>query len=338
MQQELQKMKSRVSELEDTLHRVRPHSLSHLDRALSDTFPPLRSFLGEGGSSDDGDGEEEEEVSLNGSLLRGLREIEEREGRVGVVSENPTGGEGEEAGLPTGGDLPTESAAVPEEEEEGGSGAGRELMDDLLKSSEERGGQDLTSDPAKPDLYPTILPTYATAVSKPFHPVLRGLGPMSNRPDSAPVTQQSSMSRLPQTNTVTVTNSITTATVATDNKGTDHYGNKEEVVFPSNHSSAFTFLNTMATADSVAAEANLATGRQSRLSQDAEPAVPSGDLLEEGFGVLPRCGSAGWVAEWQLGEGGVCTPRSDSSLSLHSSSSSGRASTSPPLHLSISLT
>ena len=93
-----------------------------------------------------------------------------------------------------------------------------------------------------------------------------------------------------------------------------------------------------ATAYSIAAEANLATGRQSRLSQDAEPAVPSGDLLEGGFGVLPRCRSAGWVAEWQLGEGGVCTPRSDSSLSLHSSSSSGRdtPSTSPPLHLSIS--
>ena len=68
--QDFERLKLKVAELEGTLLKVRPHSLTRLDRALSDTFPPLKYF-----EEDRQDNAEEEAVSLNGSLLHGLREV-----------------------------------------------------------------------------------------------------------------------------------------------------------------------------------------------------------------------------------------------------------------------
>ena len=313
-------MKTKISQLERTLTKPGHLSLSLLDQALSDTFPPLRrrerSFCHDGEMG-------EEDVGLNTSLLQGLRRIQDMEGavprgKVGVASLSDVG---EEAGLPISGDLPTELAVGGEDGATKIEGA---WEGDLEKSLEE-----LNSDLVKsPIPSPPVLPTYATAVSRPFHPVLHGLGPMSQF--SVPVTQQSSMSQLTQSTstTTTVTDPITTATIVMDTtKWVNHRGNQDDVVFPgnshSNRSSPYGFLGIMATPDSGVVESDFSTGRQSRLSRDEECVVPSGDVLEEGVRALPRCGSVGWgTTEW-MGESGGITPRSDSSLSLRSCSSSG---------------
>ena len=106
-------MRIKTVKLEELLLKVRPHSLNHLDRALSDTFPPLKYF------TEEGEGEEGESaaatMSLNGSLLHGLREINEQRrlpAIVGVAVGVAEGGEGEGAGLPIGGDLPLDMAAM----------------------------------------------------------------------------------------------------------------------------------------------------------------------------------------------------------------------------------
>ena len=330
LHQELQKMKAKVSQLEHTLVKPRQSNLSLLDQAVCDTFPPLMNRGYPTGEK----GNEEEVVAMNTSLLQGLRHIEERDnevgvasGKVGVVSRKvgvaSVEGE-EEAGLPVGGDLPTELAGgAGGEEREQEKVEGKEAdKRDIQTSLREETERDLNSDLTKS---PPVLPTYATAVSRPFHPVLHGPGSMSS--GSVPVTQQSSMSHLPQTNTVTVTNPVTTATVATENKGVDHCGNQEEVLFPgnshSNTSSPFGFLSSTPMPNPKLLESDFTTGRQSRLSRDGELTVPSGDVLEEAVRGLPRCGSVGWsTTEW-MGETGVVTPRSDSSLSLRSSSSTG---------------
>ena len=329
LHQELQKMKAKVSQLERTLVKPRQSNLSLLDQAVSDTFPPLMSRGYPTGEK----GNEEEVVAMNTSLLQGLRHIEERDNEVGVASGKvgvvlrkvgvaSVEGE-EEAGLPVGGDLPTELAGGGGEERDQEKVEGKEVDErDIQTSPREETERDLNSDLTKS---PPVLPTYATAVSRPFHPVLHGPGSMSR--SSVPVTQQSSMSHLPQTNTVTVTNPITTATVATENKDVDHRGNQEDVLFPGNShnntSSPFGFLSSTPMPNPKVLEDDFTTGQQSGLSRDGELAVPSGDVLEEAVQGLPRCGSVGWsTTEW-MGESGVVTPRSDSSLSLRSSSSTG---------------
>ncbi|CAI8010558.1 hypothetical protein GBAR_LOCUS6948 [Geodia barretti] len=174
---------------------------------------------------------------------------------------------------------------------------------------------------------PPVLPTYATTVSRPFHPVLHGHGPMSQC--SIPIPQQSSMSQLTQSTstTTTITDPITMATVVMDTtKILNHHRNQDDVVFPgnsnNNRSSLYGFLGTMATPDFGVGESDFSTGRQSRLSWERECVVPSGDVLEEGVRALPRYRSVGWgTTEW-MGESGGITPRSDSSLSLRSCSSS----------------
>ncbi|CAI8031463.1 TNF receptor-associated factor 4 [Geodia barretti] len=301
LQQELQRMKTKISQLEHTLMKPGHLSLSLLDQAISDTFPPLgrreRSFCHE---------MEEEDVGLNTSLLQGLRRIQEKEsavpqGKVGVASLSDVR---EEAGLPISGDLPTELAV--------GGKSLEEMNSDLVKS---------------PIPSPPVLPTYATTVSRPFHPVLHGHGPMS--PCSIPIPQQSSMSQLTQSTstTTTVTDPITTATVVMDTtKFLNRHRNQDDMVFPgnsnSNRSSPYGFLGTMATPDSGVGESDFSTGRQSRLSRDGECVVPSGGVLEEAVRALPHCGSVGsGTTEW-MGESGGITPRSDSSLSLRSCSSS----------------
>ena len=264
---------------------------------------------------------------LERTLVKRDNEVGVASGKVGVVSTKvgvaSVEGE-EEAGLPVGGDLPTELAGGGGGEEREEEKVEEKEVDkrDVQTSPREETERDLNSDLTKS---PPVLPTYATAVSRPFHPVLHGPGSMSR--SSVPVTQQSSMSHLPQTNTVTVTNPITTATVATENKGVDHRGNQEDVWFPgnshSNTSSPFGFLSSTPMPNPKVLEDDFTTGRQSRLSRDGELTVPSGNVLEEAVRGLPRCGSVGWsTTEW-MGESGVVTPRSDSSLSLRSSSSTG---------------
>ena len=109
---EFEKMRKRVEEMERVLLRVRPHNLSHLHRALSDTFPPLHYFSEDGELSDD--------MSLNSSLLQGLREIEEKgcerervEVEGGEVVTGEGEGEGEDEGaLAQGGEVPAEEGRV----------------------------------------------------------------------------------------------------------------------------------------------------------------------------------------------------------------------------------
>ena len=73
----------------------------------------------------------------------------------------------------------------------------------------------------------TLLPTYATAVSNPFHPVLKKC------PDSVPMTQQSH-SGPPSVGTVC--NPVTTETVTTGAHGNYHQGNKDNGMFLSRQS------------------------------------------------------------------------------------------------------
>ena len=104
-------MRVKTVKLEELLLKVRPHSLNHLDHALSDTFPE--------GEGEEGEGEEGESaaatMSLNGSLLHGLREINEQRRLppiVGVAVGMAVGREGKGADLPLGVDLPSEMAAM----------------------------------------------------------------------------------------------------------------------------------------------------------------------------------------------------------------------------------
>ena len=160
------------------------------------------------------------------------------------------------------------------------------------------------------------------AISNPFYPVLKKC------PVSVPVTQQSN-SGPPQTNTVTVNNPITTATVTTDTHGNNHYGNKEDATLLSNK-------QPPPTENSETKKSDFQTGQENGLSWVTETTVPLPDV-EEGYCGLGGCGgpggwsSTGWrkdgvgVLSTPREDGGVCTPRSDSSLSLRSStSSSGR--------------
>ena len=189
----------------------------------------------------------------------------------------------------------------------------------------------MNSDPCKPapcTLNPaaqcTVLPSYATAVSNPFHPVLKKC------PDSVPVTQQSN-SGPPQTDTATVNNPITTATVTMDTHGNNHYGNKEDATLLSNKQPPLT-------ENSETKKTDFQTGQENGLSRVTETTVPLPDVEEEGYCGLGGCGgpggwsSTGWredgvgVLSTPRENGGVFTPRSDSSLSLRSStSSSGRS-------------
>ena len=318
MQRELQNMKTKISELEQSIAKPRPPTLSHLDRALSDTFPPLRSFSNEG----EGEGEGEE-VSLNTSLLLGLREIEERANEVGGATD------GEEAGLPVGGDLPTESAVVRGGEE--GESVGVTVKDGEKKSctddSQTRDEREIDScEPSKwtltPESCPTALPSYATAVSNPFHLAMNGLSPVSKCPDSIPATHQSNVSHA---STVTIADPVTMATTSTDTSG-DHHGNGAS--FPIN--GCLETLETMATASTTATSTTATTtgpppgfktGQEGVLPRDGEQAIQLEDLLGgEGFGSLASYGPAGWGAGWKEA---TPTPRSDSSLSILSSSSSG---------------
>ena len=311
-------MKTRIWQLEEKLTKLRPPSLTHLHRALSDTFPPLRSFH-------DTEREEEEEISLNSSLLRGLREIEEREK---IAASGVAPGDSEEAGLPIGGDLPTELAGgecegvtVVKGEEEGvGEG-----VTDVLSEKQ----QTNLDEPAKKTC-PTIVPSYATAVSNPFHPAMKGLSPVSDCFHSIPVTQQSSM---PHMSTVHGADPITMATISMETSTPGHHGN--------NTTSGNSHLptNTMAATD-IPPPPGFKAG-QRPMSRDAQLAVPLSNILEDGFGGLACCRSTGWGLEWReptpsvsphpaatVAAAGVTpvvgsTPRSNSALSVLSSSSSG---------------
>ena len=325
-------MKLKVSELEEALLKVRPHSLNHLDRALSDTFPPLKYFAEEEGKEDVASSSDEV-MSLNGSLLHGLKEIEEQR-VVGVVSNGIESEEG--AGLPIGGDLPTESAGTGEsgvsgESEEKGEGVRgvtqlAQIESDHTNTLEVE--RDVNSDPREsctlnPAQYSAALPTYATAVSNPFHPAMKGV---SKCPDSIPVNHQSSVSRPLPTNTVSISEAVTMTTVTTDMH--HHHVDKETAVtLPSNshtNDNPTSQLQILTTAVHVGAsepKSDFQTGQQSGSDRSSELSAQLTDVLGEGLGALAQSGPAGWSMGWS--DDGVCTPRSDSSLSLKSSSSSG---------------
>ena len=335
----------KVAELEDALLKVRPHSLTRLDRALSDTFPPLKYFEGDGLDG----AEEEEEMSLNGSLLHGLREVKVQSAGVGEgVWEG--GSEGEGAGLPIGGDLPTEVAASAQGEGEEGKEGGCEGVKGVTELSELEGEMNdemitateidesleknndihikMNSDLPEPvvcTLNPTpcssIQPTYATAVSNPFHPVLKGSSTVSKCPDSIPPNVQTltCTSRPLQSTTVTTalaSNTIHPATITLDTSSDTHEENKEQSLPSNNHHD--NHQTEPQYEDTQPPKNEFQAGQESGLDR-ANLVVQLTDVLGEGFGAIASSGPAGW-SEW--GEG-VCSRRCDSSFSLHSSSSSG---------------
>ena len=325
-----------MTELEAALLKVRPHSLSHLNHAVSETFPPL-SYFEDGG----GDSAEDETMSLNGLLLHGLRKIEERDVSEKVSSVG--GGEEEGVGLPVGGDLPNEGASMPEVTvgREGGEGEveregertelakqerkaiGKEpatSVSDVTVTTDDgkTGGTSDPQDPVTSTLNPApcsnILPSYATAVTNPFHPVLKGPVPMSKGPDPTPKAHQSN-SGLPQTNTARMYTHFPMATVAMDTQINNHHDNQVCAKSPNNHNDEL----QRTTSKDV---------KESHIGHTASDAV-MGDGVDltarlvggrgEGLGAIANSGPAGW-SEWSEE---LCTPRSESSLSLKSTSSSG---------------
>ena len=258
-------------------------------------------------------------MALKRSLLHGLRAIEDRgtvEVTVGGRMVWGEEGEGEGAGLPISGDLPSEMAATPEVIEEGKEGGEcedsgvSELSATSNSDDDNLVGRTMTSEPY--DLASStlnsgtdcMLPTYATAVSNPFRPVLKRCL------DSVPTTQQSN-SGPPETTTVTVTNPITMATVTMDT-----HGNKDAML-PSNNPPTH-----LATENTSETKSDFKTGQDNRLSQVTELTVPLSNELVDGYNTLARCGPASWSSTGWREDGGVCTPRSDSSLSVRSSASS----------------
>ena len=333
MLQDFEKMKEKVLELEKTLLKVRPHSLTHLDRALSDTFPPLHYFEGDGDIGDD------DVTSLNGSLLHGLREIEEK---TAAEAERVDGGSaGEGAGLPIGGDLPTEVAGIPEEAEgevegvrgltelaelesrstggEGSTGANGETLEkndcQTNENSDLRDAVPCTFNAAPCSNIP---PTYATAVSKPFHAVLKGPSAIPKGPDSIPKNHQS---RLPQTTTATV---IPTATVTMDVHSNNHCGNEEhEKSHDSSPNNDHHMEMQNTTTEDTKPINEFQTGSENQLDRPGNLTAQLSDVLGEGLVALATAAPAGW-AEWSEAVE-LCTPRSNSSLSVKSSGSSGEA-------------
>lgn len=325
MLDDIEKLKLKVSELESTLLKVRPHSLTRLDRALSDTFPPLKYL--EGDRQDMGD---RQETSLNRSLLHGLREVE---GQSVGVEEVVRGSEGEGAGLPISGDLPTEAAATTLVEGEDGEGGGCEgvrgqtelsecetvatNLEPLEKSNHTQSVVD--SDLREPALctlnptpYSTIQPTYATAVSNPFHPSLKGSSTVSKCPDSIPTNDQSCTSRPVQPTTTTVS----MATVSMDTHNDNHHSNEDQSLSSKCHTINCQMEPQNTTTEDMKNDFEMS--QESRLDR-SNLAVQLTDVLGEGFGAVASSRPAGW-SEWS--DGGN-THRCDSSLSLHSSSSSG---------------
>ena len=330
--QDFEKIRAKVTELEAALLKVRPHSLSHLTHAVSETFPPLRYFEDCGG-----DTAEDETMSLNGLLLHGLRKIEER--NVSEKASSVEGGEEEGVGLPVGGDLPNEAASTPEVtagregEREGEREGGRiELakeegkaigeesatsVSDVIETTDDRktGGNSDPQDPVTSTLNPTpcsnILPSYATAVTNPFHPVLKGLVPMSKGPDSTPKTHQSE-SAPPPTNTARMYTPFPMATVAMDTHINNHHDNQVCAKSPNNHQNELQQTTAKEIEESLtASDAIMGDG------MDLASRVVGG--RGEGLGAIATSGPAGW-SEWSEE---LCTPRSESSLSLKSTSSSG---------------
>ena len=297
---EFEKMRKRVEEMERVLLRVRPHNLSHLHRALSDTFPPLHYFSEDGELSDD--------MSLNSSLLQGLREIEEKgceRERVEVGGGEVVTGEGEdEAGLPQAGELPVEEGRLwrgedveekvkeetglresggeegEEEKEEGEEMMSSECVEWDAVRSKPFSHTAITHDPA-PSATASVQFSYATAVSNPFQPKSKGLH-SSTAPTKPNATSQ-------------------TSTMVGNHGNECHMdlNTKTEEVEP------------VAVSQVEGAELTVQTDISLQIS----------GVLEDGFGAIAKSGPAGWM-NWTDGSL-PSTPRSDSACSLKSSSSSG---------------
>lgn len=306
---EFEKLRRRMEEMERVLLVIRPHSLTNLSRALSDTFPPLHCFVE--------DGELSEDASLNSSLLQGLREIEEKgcegerveEGGEVVTGEGVREGEGEDAaGLPQAGELPAEEGRLwrgeDMEERVREETELKELGGDLEEEEKEGEGEDMGSEcvewesgGSKPschtaitqDLTPSAMSSvqfsYATAVSNPFQPKLKG--PHSSTAPTKP----------------NATSQVSTMVGNHGNECHMDLNSKTEELQPVTGSQV--------------------EGAESTTQTDMSLHIPG--VLEDGFGAIAKSGPAGWI-NW-TDSSLPSTPRSDSACSLKSSSSSGEGCT-----------
>ena len=343
---EFEEMKTKVVELEESLLKIRPHSLTHLNRALSDTFPPLYSYSKRNKEALDGN------TSLNGSLLQGLINIEEHkapekgrggaeDGKKGAREEE---GEKENVGemfaeLSVPGDLPTEAAGTWEEgereregvtvladleeraiEEEGGvacndsgeiSEANTSSQSDVALTTEESDTSSLSPSPCSG----FQLSSYATAVYKPFHPVLNGQHAVSSKcPDSIPPRNHYPICTPVKTDMVTVATVPSAASVAVGMHSNGCHGNEQHMESLSNGRHVKQTHNK-----SVHTESNQFQTRTENPLNRSDFSTHLSSVLGEGLGAIAKTGPAGWT-DWS-DERDIS--RSDSSLSGKSSCSSG---------------
>ena len=345
---EFEEMKTKVMELEESLLKIRPHSLTHLNRALSDTIPPLYSYSKR--NKEDGN------MSLNGSLLQGLINIEEHmapekgrggaeDGKKGAREKKNVGEMFSELSVP--GDLPTELAGTWEEgerereregvtvlaelkeraiEEEEGvacndseeiSEANTSSQSDVALATEESDMSSLSPSPCSG----FQLSSYATAASKPFHPVLNGQHAVSSKcPDSIPPRNHYPICTPVKTDTVTMATVPSAASVAVGIHSNGCHGNGQHMMSHSNdHSNGRHMEQTHS--KSVHTESNqFQTSTENPLNR-SDFSTHLSSVLGEGLGAIATTGPAGWT-DWSE-ERELCIPRSDSSLSEKSSCNSG---------------